>query len=240
VWAYFYVLLFIIIDNDNRYQLKMLIIVKITIERDCDVNMYTQTMQQKTLTMKDLITVGIFSALFFIFMMIGSAFFAPNPVLTFLMPAGAALLTGPIYLLMLAKVPKFGPILILGILIAIITFVTGMYWLWSLACIVLALLGEFIASIGKYKNNTINMMSYIVFSLHPMGSYIMLWFNQQAYKEYLVGQGTEQAYMDTMLTTAQNWMLPAMIIGTMLCALISGFLGKKLLKKQFEKSGVLA
>ncbi|QPR68670.1 MptD family putative ECF transporter S component [Lysinibacillus macroides] len=96
------------------------------------MNMYVQTMQHKKLMMKDLITVGIFSALFFIFMMISSAFFAPNSVLTFLMPAGAALLTGPIYLLMLAKVPKFGPILILGILLAIIMFVTGMYWLWSL------------------------------------------------------------------------------------------------------------
>lgn len=202
--------------------------------------MYYQSMHQKTLNVKDLITIGIFSALFFVFMMIGSALFAPNPVLTFLMPAGAALFTGPIYLLMIAKVPKFGPILILGILLAIITFVTGMYWLWSLACLVLALIAELIASIGKYKKMAINIFSYVIFSLHPMGSYIMLWLNQKAYKEYLVGQGTEQAYMDTMLTTAQNWMLPAMIVGTMLCALISGILGKKLLKKQFEKSGVLA
>lgn len=202
--------------------------------------MYSQTIQQKSLSIKDLITVGIFSALFFIFMMIGSALFAPNPVLTFLMPAGAALLTGPIYLLMIAKVPKFGPILILGILLAIITFVTGMYWLWSLACIGVAVIGELIAAIGKYKNISINIVSYIVFALHPMGSYVMLWFNQRAYKEYLVGQGTEQAYMDTMLTTAQNWMLPTMFVGTMVCALISGILGKKLLRKQFEKSGVLS
>ena len=78
------------------------------------------------------------------------------------MPAGAALLTGPIYLLMIAKVPKFGPILILGILLAIITFVTGMYWLWSLACIGVAISGELIAAIGKYKNISINIVSYIV------------------------------------------------------------------------------
>ncbi|UNK17240.1 MptD family putative ECF transporter S component [Paenibacillus sp. N3/727] len=204
------------------------------------MSMYRQAGQKQALSIKDLIITGVFSALFFMFMMIGAAFFAPNPVLTFLMPAGAALLTGPIYLLMIAKVPRFGPILILGIILAMITFVTGMYWLWSLTCVLLAVIGELIASIGKYKSMNANVISYIIFSLHPMGSYIMLWFNQQAYREYLVGQGTEQAYMDTMLSTAQSWMLPAMIVGTMLCAWISALLGKRLLRKQFEKSGVLA
>ncbi|NWL88104.1 MULTISPECIES: MptD family putative ECF transporter S component [unclassified Paenibacillus] len=194
---------------------------------------------KKSLSVKELITIGVFSALYFVFMMIGSAFFAPNPVLTFLMPAGAALLTGPVYLLMIAKVPRFGPILILGIVLAVFTFVTGMYWLWSLACIAAAFIGEWIASLGKYKRMSANIASFLIFSLHPMGSYIMLWLNQQSYKEYLTNQGTEAAYMDTMLSTAQDWMLPAMIAGTLLCALISALLGKKLLRKQFEKSGVL-
>ena len=47
---------------------------------------------KKSLTIKDLVTTGIFSAIFLVFTMIGGIFFAPNPVLTFYMPMGAALL----------------------------------------------------------------------------------------------------------------------------------------------------
>ena len=47
---------------------------------------------KKGLTVKDLVTTGIFSAIFFVFTLIGGLPFAPNPVLTFYMPMGAALL----------------------------------------------------------------------------------------------------------------------------------------------------
>ena len=67
----------------------------------------------------------------------------------------------------------------------------------------------------------------------------MLWFDRDAYVQYLVEKGTEQTYMDTMVSTAQNWMLPAMIIGVLICAAISGLVGQKLLKKHFEKAGVV-
>ena len=59
-----------------------------------------QTTVKKGLTVKDLVTVGIFSALFLVFALVGGIFFVPNPVLTFYMPVGSALLCGPVYLLM--------------------------------------------------------------------------------------------------------------------------------------------
>ena len=57
----------------------------------------------KGLTVKDLVTTGIFTALLFVFVLVGGVFFATNPVLTFFMPAGGGLLAGPIYLLLIAK-----------------------------------------------------------------------------------------------------------------------------------------
>ena len=91
---------------------------------------------------KDLVTTGVCIALYFVFMMVGSMLFAPNPVLTFLMPAGAALLTGPAYLLLIARVPKHGPLIILGIVEAVVMFVTGMYWLWSVFLVVLGIVAR--------------------------------------------------------------------------------------------------
>ena len=69
---------------------------------------------KKGLTVKDLVTTGIFSAIFFVFTLVGGLPFAPNPVLTFYMPMGAALLCGPIYLLMVAKDRNAPPFLHLG------------------------------------------------------------------------------------------------------------------------------
>ena len=37
----------------------------------------------KGLTVKDLVTTGIFTALLFVFVLVGGVFFATNPVLTF-------------------------------------------------------------------------------------------------------------------------------------------------------------
>lgn len=194
---------------------------------------------KKGLSARDLITTGIFIAIFFVFTMVGGMI-AVSPVLTFAMPATVALVTGPIYLLLIAKVPKHGPIIILGAVMGILMFVTGMFWLWSIAYVVAAILADLIAGAGKFGNRTLNIVSFLVFSLNPMGSYLMLWISPASYAAYLTGKGTDPAYMETMSATGTVWVLPAMIIAILVCGLISALLGQKLLRKQFEKAGATA
>lgn len=192
------------------------------------------------LTIKDLITTGVFTALFFVFTIIGGMAFAPNPVLTFLTPMGIALLTGPVYLLLVGKTAKKGVIFILGTVMGIFNFITGMYWLWSLCYILFGWIADKIAGTGHYRNVKLNIISFMFFSLNPMAAYVMLWINQNAFTDYLMSKGTNPAYLETMTSTARDWMLPAMTIGTLLCAFISAVLGVFLLRKQFEKAGITA
>lgn len=72
---------------------------------------------KKGLSVRDLITTGILAALYMVCAMIGEAIFGFFPVLTFLCPLSIALLCGPVYMLILAKVPKHGPIIVTGILV---------------------------------------------------------------------------------------------------------------------------
>ena len=195
--------------------------------------------QSNSLSISDLITTGIFSALFAAATMIGGGIFACNPVLTYWLPPAVALVTAPIFLLLIAKVPKRGPVLILGILMGFIMFITGMYWMWSIAYVVFAILAEIIMGFGKFKNMNMNILGYIVFSLNPLVTYSMMWINQKEYLSYLLSKGTEQAYLDTMAANAHNWMLPAIIISTIVLAFIGAIIGKALLKKQFEKAGIV-
>ena len=100
--------------------------------------MNTNANGKKGLTIRDLVTIGIFSALFLVFALVGGIFFAPNPVLTFYMPVGSALLCGPVYLLMLARVKKRGAASLLGALMCLVWFVTGMHWAMALGYLVMA------------------------------------------------------------------------------------------------------
>lgn len=199
-------------------------------------NMYDES---RNLNIRDLITTGIFCALYAAVTMITGGFFACNPVLTYWLPPAVAFFTAPVFLLLAAKVPKRGAILILGILMGFVMFITGMYWMWSITYVVCAVLAELIMGFGKYKNIKINIFAYIIFSFNPLSTYSMMWINQKEYVSYLLSKGTEQAYMDTMVATAQDWMLPAIIISTIVLGFIGSMIGKALLKKQFEKAGIV-
>ena len=110
---------------------------------------------KRGLSVKDLVTIGIFTALMLVFSMVGGIFFAPNPVLTFYMPMGSAILCGPIYLLLIAKVKKRFAITIVGALIGIIWFVTGMHWAFALGTILMGIVADLAAGIGGYASRKI-------------------------------------------------------------------------------------
>lgn len=190
------------------------------------------------LTVKDLVTTGIFSALFLVFALVGGIFFAPNPVLTFYMPVGSALLCGPVYLLMLAKVQKRWAATILGAILCIVWFVTGMHWAMAVGYLVMGIVADLVAGTGSYKSKKINSLSYILLSLGGTGSYLVFFANPDGWAKTMLGNGTEQSYIDIMRSTGSTWILIVMLVGTVLAAAISAFIGSKMLHKQFEKAGI--
>lgn len=194
----------------------------------------------KGLSVKDLVTTGIFTALFLVFTLVGGIFFAPNPVLTFYMPIGSALLCGPIYLLMVAKVQKRWSVTILGILMGIIMFAAGMHWAYSLGFILMGIIADLVAGLGQYRSKKVNIISYMLLCLGGTGSYLVFFANPGSWAKTMLGNGTEQGYIDTMQKTGNTWILTIMIVGTLAAAAASAFAGYKMLKKQFEKAGITA
>lgn len=194
----------------------------------------------KGLSVKDLVTTGIFTALFLVFTLVGGIFFAPNPVLTFYMPIGSALLCGPIYLLMVAKVQKRWSVTILGILMGIIMFAAGMHWAYSLGFILMGIIADLVAGLGQYRSKKVNIISYMLLCLGGTGSYLVFFANPGSWAKTMLGNGTEQGYIDTMQETGNTWILTIMIVGTLAAAAASAFAGYKMLKKQFEKAGITA
>ena len=194
----------------------------------------------KGLSVKDLVTTGIFTALVFVFILIGGMFFATNPVLTSFMPAGSGLLAGPAFLLMIAKVQKRWSLSIMGVVIGILWFVTGMHWAFVLGYLLMAIVADFVAGAGKYRSKKLNSLAYILFSLGSTGTYILFFVDPNGWAQTMLGNGTEQSYIDTMQATANTGILIAMFAAVLITSAISAFVGCKLLKKQFEKAGITA
>ena len=196
--------------------------------------------KKQNLTIKDLITVGIFSATIFVCISLSGGPFAMFPALTFYFPVGASLLAGPVYLLLIAKVPKTGPIFIAGLLMAIFCYATGMHIGMTIGYLVGSAAADLLAWTARYKSIRINILSYIVFCLGGTGSYLAYFINPQAWLSRMSEKGTPQEYLDTMAATVNRRILITMLAGTVLVALFSGFIGSQLLKKQFEKAGITA
>lgn len=200
--------------------------------------MNEQSTLKKRLTVKDLVTIGIFTALFLVFALVGGIFFAPNPVLTFYMPVGSALLCGPVYLLMLAKVQKRFAVTILGAILCIVWFVTGTHWAMALGYLIMGIVADLVAGAGKYNSKKINSLSYMLLSLGGTGSYLVFFADPDGWAKTMLGNGTEQSYIDTMRQTGSVWIMIIMLAGTVLAVARSAFVGYKMLRKQFEKAGI--
>lgn len=195
---------------------------------------------KKGLTVKDLVTTGIFSALLCIALFIGGIPLAINPVTTFYTSITSAILGGPIFLLLTAKVPKQGPIIIAGVLIGLFSFVTGMHWGMDLGYVVTGIIADCIAGSRNYRSVRMNMLSYAVFCLGMTGAYIVYFADPAGWTASMLSNGTTQSYIDTMNQTASPVNLIVMFAGTIIVGLLSAWAGKRLLKKQFERAGVTA
>ena len=96
------------------------------------------------------------------------------------------------------------------------------------------------AGIGGYASRKINAISYMLYSLGGTGSYLVFFADPDGWAKTMLGNGTEQGYIDTMQATGNSAILAVMLIGTLAAALISAAVGSKMLKKQFEKAGITA
>lgn len=195
---------------------------------------------QKKLKGKDLITVGIFSALYFvvnfIFMVIGGI----HPLLWMLMPATIALFAGIPYLLMTAKVQKPGAVLLMGLITALIYFATGMFTLVILITMAVAcILAELVRSTGNMKSFKRNAVSFLIFNYGMTGSPLPIWLFTDQFLAQITEQGMPADYVHTLAALAS----PAMLVVFFAAPLVGGLIGiaiaRGLFRKHFVKAGLV-
>lgn len=193
------------------------------------------------MTTADLISVGVYSALYFV--MVTIATFASSLLFgglaNVLLPGLCALISGIVYMLMAVKVHKLGGIMIMGFVVGIFFFVSGHFALSFVPSIVCSIAADLIANSGKYKNKVSLIISYAVFSFGITGPVLPLWFMKDAYIESLVERGKDASYIDPLFANINTATFFVCVGAVIVCAVIGGLFGQKMLKKHFEKAGII-
>ena len=189
---------------------------------------------------KDFITIGIFSAIYFvinfIFMLMGGL----HPLLWILMPGFIAIFTGVVYLLMAAKVQKPGAVLLMGMITGLIYFVTGQFTLVILATFAVScLLAECVRYFTHYKSFTGNALSFVLFSLGMIGSPLPIWLFRERFLAQITEQGMPADYIAALQALSSNGMLIVLVIAPIIGAVLGALIAKALFKKHFAKAGIV-
>ena len=199
--------------------------------------MNTQTQKLAT---RDFISVGIYSVIYSVVAFVIGGITQMTPITFPFMPLIVALFTGVVFMLFVAKIPKRGALSILGIIAGILLFITGMYWMMAVAFMVLGVAADWICASKQYRSFKRNLLGYCVLSLAPLGAYIPMVAMPAQFAEFMSGRGDSSAFSGILESLAGAWwVIPVMIAGTMACAVVGGFIGKKLMKKHFEKAGIV-
>ncbi|WP_455615937.1 MptD family putative ECF transporter S component [Eisenbergiella sp.] len=184
---------------------------------------------------KDLMNIGIFSAIIFVIMTaVGMLGFIPIfiPLLSVIAP----LIGGIPFMLFLTRVKKFGMIWILCIIQGLMMMLTGMGVYPLIVGAICGLAAEFVYKSGNYKSAGKAVLTCGFSFLWVFGCELPLFLDIEGY--FSTRQNFGQEYIDTLTSLMSTWMCPVLLVTTFVCGLLGGLLGKALLKKHFKKAGI--
>lgn len=189
---------------------------------------------------KDLITIGIFSAIYFVINFIFMVSGGIHPILWILMPGTIALFAGIPYMLMAAKVQKPGAVFLMGLITGLIYFATGQFTVVILVSMVVSCgLAELTRYLTKYNRLSGNYLSYIFFSYGMVGSPLPIWLFKESFLAQISGQGLPADYVSAVEALSANWMLIVLFVAPAVGAIIGAVIARALFKKHFEKAGIV-
>lgn len=192
--------------------------------------------EKKGLTSRDLATIGIFSALLFVLTMLIGAVTGMIPMLYMYSPAIIGLLSGPVFMVILSKVHKTGAVLIPCLVVGVIwALMGGITVLISMA--VLGSIGEIIAARSHYKNFKLLSLAYVLYVLgYYLGAIAPIYYWTQWYASH----GYTEEYTAAILSAAHTPAAYVSVLVLIAVSFLGALFGKRMLKKHFQKAGIIA
>jgi energy-coupling factor transport system substrate-specific component len=192
--------------------------------------------QTGKLTTKDLIIAGAFSALYvaLLFVVVSATGFIP--IVYICAPFILSVVLGTVYMLYVTKLPKRWSIMILAALVGLVTSMGGI-WICILWALLLGLAADLIANSGT-RSRKKYILSFVVFACTNMGPFWLLIIARQRFLDACIGY-SGQEYADAIDRLTPWWIIFVFLAMAIVGGLTGGIVGSRILKKHFEKAGVV-
>lgn len=194
--------------------------------------------RSETRTKRDTVTIAIFfviyAVIFFSLGMIsalGAAFWICSPPIV-------AFLTSPVIVILLAKIPRNGPMLLYSALFAAFMFLHGMTWIMAALSLAAGAAAEIALRLTGFTTPLARLAGCTAFGLIPFISLGALVFYRETFAERVRSEmGGE--YADLFMAMASNEVLLVILVLTVAAAILGGMLGNRLVEKHFRRAGVV-
>jgi energy-coupling factor transport system substrate-specific component len=188
------------------------------------------------LTTKDFIIAGAFSALYVVLFLVVVSATGFIPILYIFRPFILSIVLGPVYMLYIAKLPKRWSVMILAALVGLVTSMGGM-WLCIFWALLFGFAADLIVNSGKHSRKKY-ILSFMVFACTNMGPMWILIIAKQHFLDIWADYcGQDSANTIDRLTPW--WIIFVFIAMAIAGGLVGGILGSRILKKHFEKAGIV-
>ena len=196
-------------------------------------------MRFEKLTGKEMVTAGIFTAITVVLGMIAAMALSAVPIGFLCIGLISPIICGIPMMLYMSKIKKFGMLMIMAVINGLMLLMSGMGWEGLIFGLPAAFLAEAVIAKGCYSSRKMNVISNGVYSLAAAANYIH-WIN--ATDEFIAQRAS--AYGENFINTTvgyfrHSWMMPLVIVMCFAGGVIGGVFGNAVLKKHFEKSGLI-
>lgn len=193
-------------------------------------------MDNKKLKVKDLVSIGVFGVIYFA-LMFGVGMMGMIPILFLIYPTVLGIIAGTVVMLFMTKVQKPWALFIFGMISPLVMFAAGHTYVVVVLSLIVMIIAELIRKIGNYKSFKYNMISYAIFSTWICSSMMQMLLAKEVYVEHCKMMGDDYVVALEKLITYPHMALVA--LGAFIGGIIGAYIGKALLKKHFEKAGIV-
>lgn len=193
-------------------------------------------MTKSKIDVKDLINIGLFTAVYFIFIA-PPGILGIIPIFMLLLPAMIGLVGGIPVMLLITKTQKFGALTICGVVVSLLLAIMGHPWMALILSVPVIVIADMVMAMGQYKSWKLNSIGYIIFSFWPIGNLLPFYFMRNSYLAFIQDKyGTD--YEATVEGLFSIGMIPIILITTIIGAWIGAYIAKGILKKHFKRAGI--
>ena len=195
-------------------------------------------MEIEKLKIKDLVTIGVFTVIYFVLMFL-SGMIGMVPILYLAYPAVAGIITGIVIMLFMAKVQKPWGLFIIGLICSFIVIAMGNTYIILIHALISMVIAEFVRKIGGYKSFKYNMLSFTIFNTWICGFLMQILLAKDKVIEMAETRGMGYDYIMKLIALLNFRNMIFVYIGAIVGGIIGAYIGKVFLKKHFEKAGII-